>query len=229
MVVSSHTRSSMGYITTTEGRREPLFSADGESSQYGFGKTQLPQESVYHPDDVPSVAVLAHASPPSRAGPGANPRHPAADSALVRSRMPRSESPCAVEATSLMRIKALDYISIPCAPAPPSSLSLGFSATIASVVSIKDATLDAFCSAKRVTLVGSITPALSRSSYWPLSALKPNAPAPSRTLLTTMEPSQPPLATIQRSGSSSARRTMSTPNFSPPLTSSFSSAGRQRR
>src|SRR5712664_1016626 len=55
-----------------------------------FGKTQLPQESVYHPDDVPSVAVLAHAYPPSRAGPGANPRHPAADSVLVRSRMPRS-------------------------------------------------------------------------------------------------------------------------------------------
>src|SRR2546430_12280529 len=54
------------------------------------------------------------------------------------------------------------YISIPCAPAPPSSLSLGFSATIASVVSIKDATLDAFCSAKRVTLVGSITPGLEQ-------------------------------------------------------------------
>src|SRR6266478_7381166 len=35
MVVSSHTRSSMGCITTTEGRREALFSADGESSQYG--------------------------------------------------------------------------------------------------------------------------------------------------------------------------------------------------
>ena len=38
-----------------------------------FGKAQLPQKSVYDPDDFPSVAVLAHASPPSRAGPAANP------------------------------------------------------------------------------------------------------------------------------------------------------------
>src|SRR6266851_487811 len=35
MVVSSHTRSSMGCITIIEGRREALFSADAESSQHG--------------------------------------------------------------------------------------------------------------------------------------------------------------------------------------------------
>src|SRR3954462_1393097 len=51
--------------------------------------------------------------------------------------------------------------------------SLGFSATIASVVSIREATDDAFCSAVRDTFVGSITPAARRSSYWPVAALKP--------------------------------------------------------
>src|SRR6267143_556064 len=53
MVVSSHTRSSMGCITTTEGRREALFSADGESSQYGS----------HHPlaleDELVAVPALA--------------------------------------------------------------------------------------------------------------------------------------------------------------------------
>ncbi len=67
-------------------------------------------------------------------------------------------------------------------PWPPpgidaSSLSFGFSATIASVVSISDATLLAFCSAKRDTLVGSITPAASRSSYWPVAEVRGLAPS----------------------------------------------------
>jgi len=31
----------MGCITTTEGRRETLFSSDGESSQYGEGKRSI--------------------------------------------------------------------------------------------------------------------------------------------------------------------------------------------
>ena len=43
-------------------------------------------------------------------------------------------------------------------------LSDGISAIIASVVSISDATLAAFCNAVLVTLVGSMTPASSRSS-----------------------------------------------------------------
>ncbi len=41
MVVSSHTRSSTGCITTTEGRRETVFFSDGESSQYGEGKRSI--------------------------------------------------------------------------------------------------------------------------------------------------------------------------------------------
>src|SRR5438067_1501608 len=52
----------------------------------------------------------------------------------------------------------------PPAPAPPSFSSFGFSATIASVVSMSEATDEAFCSAVRETLVGSITPAARRSS-----------------------------------------------------------------
>src|SRR3989442_8765739 len=123
-----------------------------------------------------------------------------------------------------------DYIPIPCPPcAAESSLSFGRSATIASVVSIKDATDDAFCRAKRDTLVGSMTPALNRSSYWPVAALKPNAPLPSLTLFTTMLPSQPPFCTIWRMGSSSALRMMSTPNFSPSSTFSESSTLEARR
>src|SRR5207244_9440895 len=91
------------------------------------------------------------------------------------------------------------------------ALATGRSAIIASVVSMSPATLAAFCSACRLTLVGSMTPASSRSSYWPVAALKPNAPFPSRTLFTTMLPSQPPLPAILRMGSSSALRTISTP------------------
>src|SRR5690625_5452696 len=76
----------------------------------------------------------------------------------------------------------------PPAPIPPSSLSPfldGFSTTTASVVSISAATDAAFSSAVRVTLVGSITPASIRSSYFSLLALYPNAPSPSSTFCTT--------------------------------------------
>ena len=62
-------------------------------------------------------------------------------------------------------------------PPPPcggwSCFSSGFSATIASVVSSSAATLAAFWSAERTTLVGSMTPALIRSSYSSVAALKP--------------------------------------------------------
>lgn len=44
---------------------------------------------------------------------------------------------------------------------------------IASVVSISDAIEAAFCSAVLVTLAGSITPAVTRSSYASVEALKP--------------------------------------------------------
>ena len=49
-------------------------------------------------------------------------------------------------------------------PPAPADFFLGFSATSASVVSIRLATEAAFCSAVRTTLVGSMTPALTRSS-----------------------------------------------------------------
>ena len=47
----------------------------------------------------------------------------------------------------------------------------GRSAISASVVSISAATDAAFCSAVRTTLVGSMTPALTRSSYSSVAAL----------------------------------------------------------
>lgn len=53
----------------------------------------------------------------------------------------------------------------PCSPPPAGAfLSSGTSETRASVVSIRAAMDAAFCRAVRVTLVGSITPALTRSS-----------------------------------------------------------------
>ena len=62
--------------------------------------------------------------------------------------------------------------SMPPAPMPAGSFSsLGISLTSASVVSSRLATLAAFCSAVRVTLVGSITPASKRSVYSPVAAL----------------------------------------------------------
>ena len=86
-----------------------------------------------------------------------------------RSRGPSSLSPPSgplVEGRRGFLSSCLCYMPIgPCPPPPPpSSLSFGRSATIASVVSISEATDAAFCSAVRDTLVGSITPAASRSS-----------------------------------------------------------------
>ena len=70
------------------------------------------------------------------------------------------------------------------APPPPFlPASLGFSAIRASLVSSRVATLAAFCSAVRVTLVGSMTPALTRSSYLSVAALYPSLPSASSDLL----------------------------------------------
>src|SRR5690606_15917714 len=61
----------------------------------------------------------------------------------------------------------LDQKSMP--PAGAGALSfLGSSPTQASVVRIRLAIEAAFCSAVRVTLVGSTTPSSTRSPYWPL-------------------------------------------------------------
>ena len=87
-------------------------------------------------------------------------------------------------------------------PAPAAALSSSLmSATNASVVSIKPAIDAAFCSARRVTLAGSITPALTRSPYSPVSALKPKfSSLDSRILPMTTAPSWPALSAIWRSG-----------------------------
>ena len=65
---------------------------------------------------------------------------------------------------------------------------------MASVVSISAAIDDAFCSAERVTLVGSMTPAFTMSSYCSVAALKPKfGLALLRTFSMTMAPSTPAL------------------------------------
>src|SRR6266478_4393192 len=61
----------------------------------------------------------------------------------------------------------------PPAPAAVNCSSSFKSAIRTSVVSISDTMEAAFCKAKRVTLAGSITPALIMSSNSPVSALKP--------------------------------------------------------
>ncbi len=97
----------------------------------------------------------------------------------------------------------------------------------ASVVSMSAATEAAFCSAVRTTLVGSMTPALTRSSYSPVAPLQPNAPLPSLTLLTTIEPSKPPFCGDLTERLLEARRMMLTPYCCSPSSLSFSS-DRQR-
>src|SRR5260370_1199315 len=104
------------------------------------------------------------------------------------------------------------------------------SAIRTSVVSISETMDAAFWSARRVTLAGSITPALTRSPNSPVSALKPKCSSfDSRTRPTTNAPSCPAFWAIWRMGSSSARFTMFTPMASSSWSLSFSRAGKQRR
>src|SRR5918993_392116 len=104
-------------------------------------------------------------------------------------------------------------------------LSSFFSTTTHSVVSRSPAMDAAFWSAVRVTFVGSMTPAFTRSSYVSLAALYPKFLSfDSFTRATTIEPSAPAFCAIIRMGSSSARRTMSTPIFSSSVPLTFSSA-----
>ena len=74
-------------------------------------------------------------------------------------------------------------------PAGIAGFSSGLSATTASVVRNRAAIEAAFCSAERVTLAASVTPAFTRSSYSPLAALSPSAPLRERTFSTTTPPS----------------------------------------
>ena len=80
-------------------------------------------------------------------------------------------------------------------PPPPPSFS-GTSATIASVVRMFLAIDAAFCSAERVTMAGSMTPAATRSTISPVAALRPWPALALRTSLTTTEPSRPAFSAI---------------------------------
>jgi hypothetical protein len=73
---------------------------------------------------------------------------------------------------------------------------LGLSATIASVVIRSEATEAASWSEMRTTLVGSMMPAATKSTYYSLCASKPKLPDFSITLPTTIEPSTPEFSAI---------------------------------
>src|SRR2546425_1270624 len=99
--------------------------------------------------------------------------------------------------------RSASYMSIPSMPPippmpwawPPAFFfSSTSSATIASVVSKSPATEAAFCSAVRLTLVGSSTPISTRSPNSSVWALKPKLPVPSTILFITTEGSAPELA-----------------------------------
>ena len=92
----------------------------------------------------------------------------------------------------------------------------GLSATTASVVRNSAAMDAAFCSAERVTLTGSATPAFSRSSYSPVAAFRPCRPGELRTFSATTPGSRPELKAICFSGASSATLTMLAPVASSP-------------
>src|SRR5208337_1977891 len=117
----------------------------------------------------------------------------------------------------------------PCPPGIGASFFSGISATRASVVSINDAIEPALVSAVRTTLVGSSTPALTRSSYSLFRALKPKLLSfESLILPITMAPSSPAFTAIWRNGSVMARFTMLTPICSSPSSFSLSRAATQR-
>src|SRR5246127_1142225 len=104
---------------------------------------------------------------------------------------------------------------------PPGPPGAGFSfsgnsVTNASVVSKRAAIEAAFCSAVRTTLVGSTTPAFTRSSYLPVATLNPSLPLRFLTSWTITAPSWPALSASWRVGNSSARRTICTPTDSSP-------------
>ena len=83
----------------------------------------------------------------------------------------------------------------PMSGAPPPFL--GASTIAASVVISRPATEAASCRAVRTTLAGSMTPAVTMSTYSSVWALKPKvAEAFSMTLPTTIEPSTPAFSAI---------------------------------
>src|ERR1039458_7446108 len=94
-----------------------------------------------------------------------------------------------------------------------------------SVVKSSPAIEAAFCTADRVTLVGSMIPAATMVTKAPVAASSPFPLGRPLTFSTTTEPSSPALTAIWRSGSSSARRGMLTPASSSPSAFTLSRAG----
>src|SRR5436190_929895 len=98
--------------------------------------------------------------------------------------------------------------------ADPARARSGRSVTKASVVRMMAATEAAFSSADRVTLAGSMIPALIRSVYCSVTTSKPSfgfVCCRTRRFWTTTDPSSPALFTSCRVGSSRARFRISTP------------------
>src|SRR5262249_193550 len=121
----------------------------------------------------------------------------------------------------------LDQKSMPpMSGAPPGAAAAfsGLSATTASVVRKSAAIEAAFCSAERVTLTGTLIPALTMATYSPVAASKPWPGLILRTFSATTPPSRPALTAICLSGASVARRTICAPVASSPVRSSFSNA-----
>ena len=92
----------------------------------------------------------------------------------------------------------------------------GLSAMTASVVRNRAARDAAFCSAERVTLAGSMIPALTMSTYSPVAAFRPSPAGRPFTFSTTTPPSRPAFAAICLSGASQATNTMCAPVASSP-------------
>src|SRR5690606_12290558 len=107
-------------------------------------------------------------------------------------------------------------------PAGAAGAFSGLSATTASEVRNRPAIEPAFCSAERVTLTGSATPAASRSSYTSVSAFRPWPTGRLRTFSTTTPPSRPAFSAICLSGASIALLTICAPVASSPESSSDS-------
>src|SRR5205085_12697662 len=106
------------------------------------------------------------------------------------------EARCARASPDVLQLEAA-YIMSPIPPGIPPAMApcfSGASATIASVVRMFFAIEAAFCSAERVTMVGSMITAFTRSSYSPVSTFRPCPLGLFRILSTTTEPSRPALS-----------------------------------
>src|SRR5690242_11734676 len=120
-------------------------------------------------------------------------------------RASRKQLACYGESSAEVRAYIIPPMSGMPPPGIPAGSFSGGSATIASVVRMFLAIEAAFCSADRVTMVGSMTPSATRSPYSPLEAFRPSPAFRPRTFSTTTEASKPELSAICRIGASSER------------------------